>query len=62
MAVGDYRPGDLLGGRYRVQATLGRGSTGVTYRVSEKSPPQLRAGLRLLGHVPLYCAESPVAP
>jgi hypothetical protein len=30
---GDYQPGDLLGGKYRVVETMGRGGSGVTYKV-----------------------------
>lgn len=32
--VGDYRPGDILGGKYEVLEVMGRGSNGVTYKVS----------------------------
>ena len=31
--AGDYKPGDILGGKYTVVETLGRGSSGVTYKV-----------------------------
>lgn len=31
--AGDYKPGDVLGGRYTVVETLGRGSSGITYKV-----------------------------
>ena len=31
--AGDYQPGDVLGGKYKVQGVMGRGSNGVTYRV-----------------------------
>ncbi|CAK0784475.1 hypothetical protein CVIRNUC_007679 [Coccomyxa viridis] len=30
--TGDYQPGDVLGGKYKVQGVMGRGSNGVTYR------------------------------
>ena len=32
-AAGNYKPGDVLGGKYTVLETLGRGSSGVTYKV-----------------------------
>lgn len=32
-AAGDYKAGDVLGGKYTVVETLGRGSSGVTYKV-----------------------------
>lgn len=31
--VGDFKAGDTLGGTYTVVETLGRGSSGVTYKV-----------------------------
>ena len=33
-AAGDYKPGDVLGSKYTIIETLGRGSSGVTYKVS----------------------------
>ena len=30
--AGDYRPGDVVGGKYEVVDIMGRGSNGVTYR------------------------------
>lgn len=37
-SAGDYSAGDLLGGKYRVQEVIGRGSSGVTYRVRLSTP------------------------
>ena len=34
MDAGDYQAGDVLGGKYTVVETLGRGSRGVPYKVS----------------------------
>ncbi len=31
--AGDFKAGDILGGAYTVVETLGRGSSGVTYKV-----------------------------
>ena len=31
--AGDYKSGDVLGGKFTVVETLGRGSSGVTYKV-----------------------------
>ena len=33
-SAGDYSPGDVLGQKYTVVEVIGRGSNGVTYRVS----------------------------
>ena len=33
ITAGDYKAGDVLGGKYTVAETLGRGSSGVTYKV-----------------------------
>ncbi len=36
---GEHLPGDLLGGNYTVREVLGRGSTGVTYKVRQTLEP-----------------------
>ncbi len=33
LCAGDYRAGDVLGGKYTVLEVMGRGSNGVTYKV-----------------------------
>ena len=33
--TGDYQPGDVLGAQYTVVETLGRGSSGVTYKAGQ---------------------------
>lgn len=35
LGTGDYQPGDVLGGTYSVVETLGRGSSGVTYKARD---------------------------
>jgi len=47
--MGDYQPGDLLGGKYIVRELLGRGSTGATYKVLPVRTPCN------LGRGPLNC-------
>ena len=38
MTAGDYQPGDVLGGKYKVLGVMGRGSNGITYRVELTCP------------------------
>ena len=63
---GEHLPGDLLGGKYTVQDVLGRGSTGITYKVRRMLEPSstwtrlLRAKSRFrmaMPAVPLVCLQ-----
>jgi hypothetical protein len=46
--VGDYKPGDVLGGKYKVVDVMGRGSNGITYKAWPLSPQAIAPGYSLL--------------